>query len=307
MLPIDISKSEIIQCPILQLVERGSDKTTVFLPNYGEFGSTIHKLIKLVYFFDCPKKIVCCRKGEEAYFPNADDFYYDWEDFVEEKHKWGFFTKRSLTGIEKNHRYREYKNLLTQDVNNIKKALGEDCNYIPLWTFKHTPIFEKYHSHFVFDFKPIKKQGAKADVVISPRNRSSRQENNFLEWDGIINVLNENGYSVGCVGSKNQSLNLSQSRVNSWDYDDNASAVIELFSNCKLYLGLDTGVSHLAAFMSIPMIVFSHSAQNYYLTSYMAEINKNYFLDLGKSVKDISTITNSVLNFLNKVDIQLPL
>lgn len=298
MLPIAISKNEIAQCPILKFMEQGSDKTTVFLPNYGEFGSTIHKLIKLVYFFDCPRKIVCCRKGEEAYFPNADDFFYDWESFVEEKYKWGFFTKKRLTGIGKNHRYREYQNLLTQDVNNIKNVLGENLNYIPLWTLKKTPIFEKYHRHFTFDLKPIKEQGAKADIIISPRNRSSRQENNFLEWDKIISVLNERGYSVGCVGSKNQSLHLPQSRANSWEYADNASAVIELLSSCKLYLGLDTGVSHLAAFMSIPMIVFSHSSQSHYLTSYMAEINKNYFLDLGKRVKDISIITENVLNFL---------
>ena len=235
---------------------------------------------------------------EEAYFPNVDEFFYDWEDLVDEKYKWGFFSKNKITGVGKNHNYNYYKQKMAEDVNNIINAIGTDCNYIHLWKFKHAPIFNKYHSHFVFKLKPRKKQDIYADIIISPRNRTSRGENNFLKWDKIISILNKKGYNVGCVGSKNQSLYLPESKVNSWDYDDNGSAVIELLSKCKLYIGLDTGVSHLAAFMSIPMIVFSHSNQRHYLTHFMRELNKNYFLDLGKRITNVSIIIKNAIKFL---------
>ncbi len=292
----DIPELDINNSGILKLMEEGSKHPTVFLPNYGEFGSTIHKLIKMVYFYDCPEKIICCKKGEEAYYPNASGFCYDWQDFVEERHKWGFFTKKKLAGSEK---YKEYQKLFNKDFSNIKQIFGEKYNYIQLWMFNIDHIFNKHSHRFVFDLLPKIKNNIYADVIISPRDRKSREENNFQRWEKIIKELNCNGYSVGCVGSKNQSMRIENSSVNSWDYEDNANAVIELLSNCKLYLGLDTGVSHLASFMSVPMIVFSHSNQKHYFTYFMRDINKNYFLDLGKNAKNDDIIVESVLKFLS--------
>jgi len=63
----NIPESDIDNSNLLKALFHKSDLPTVFLPNYGEFGSTIFKLIKLVHFYDAPEKIVCCQKGEEGY------------------------------------------------------------------------------------------------------------------------------------------------------------------------------------------------------------------------------------------------
>ena len=288
-----ISESEIEKSSILKIIFTKFDRPVVFLPNYGEFGSTVVKLIKIVHFVNAPKKIVCCKKGEECYFPNANEFFYEWDDFVEDEHKWGFFTKKSP-------RHSTYKKMLSKDFEKIKNHFGDQCHYIHLWKFNIDKIFNKYHHYFTFKLCPKIKNNISADVIISPRNKMSRKENNFLQWEQIISELNKKSYTVGCVGSKDQSITLKNNYINSWDYEDNSSAVIELLSNCKLYLGLDTGVSHLAAFMSVPMIVFSHSNQKHYLTNFMKEINKNYFKDLGKNIKNTEIIIEKTLNFLEK-------
>ena len=91
----DIPQSDIDQSLFLTFLYKGSDRPVVFMPNYGEFGNTIDKTIKMVHFFQAPQKIVCCQPGEEAYYPSADAFYYDWTyDLVDDIHRWGTFTKK---------------------------------------------------------------------------------------------------------------------------------------------------------------------------------------------------------------------
>lgn len=294
-----ISQEDIEKSSVLKMIFKSSPVPTVFLPNYGEFGSTVHKLIRMVHFHKSPIKIVCCKRGEEALFPSANEFYYDWNDCVDDIHKWGFFSKRKLQG-NKNYRYNEYKKMISDDFEKIKSKFSCYCNYVHLWKFNKDTSFLDYAHNFKVDLKPRILRGIKADIVISPRSRKGRSENNFLLWDRIINTFNQNGYTVGCVGSKEQSLELRNSFVNSWDYEDNSSAVIELLNNCKLYLGLDTGVSHLASMMSVPMIVFSHSDQKHYLTDFMKQATTDYFLDLGKNVQNNDIIINSVLRYLRK-------
>jgi len=294
-----ITKADIKNNFTLRTIFSKPSKTIIFLPNYGEFGSTIYKLVRIVHFYNAFKKIVCCKRGEEVLFPTADEFYYDWEDKVEDVHRWGFFTKKKIQGV-KNHRYREYQKMIAVDFDRIKSKFGSDCNYVHLWKFNKDHSFAFYAHHLRVDLKPKILKNIRADIIITPRYRKSRTENNFLEWDKLINIFNKNGYTVGCIGSKEQSLDIEGSYVNSWSYEDNLSAILELMNNCKIFLGLDTGVSHLASMLSIPMIVFSHSNQKHYLTWMMRNSTTNYFLDLGKSVKNNDIITNSVLGYLNK-------
>jgi len=297
---LNISQSDIEASPILKTMYGGSDKTTVFLPNYGDFGPVIHKLIKLVHFFKCPKKIVCCRKGEEAFYPTADEFYYDWDSFVEEKYRWGFFSQIKIGGVGRNYNYNEYKRKCGEDYENIKAYYGENINYIHLWEFSVDYVFEKYDNLFRFKLLPRKVQNIKVDVIVSPRYRKSREINNFMHWEEIIEILNSHRYRVGCVGSREESFELSNSSVNSWEHTDPASASIEMLSNCKIYIGLDTGVSHLAGFMSVPMILFSHANPKRYSSNYIKRMTEGYFLDLGRNVTDYSKITSSALEYLKK-------
>jgi ADP-heptose:LPS heptosyltransferase len=300
MIKTDFTQKEIEQSGCLEIIFQKHDKPLLFLPNYGEFGPTVHKLMKVVNFCKCSKKVVCCKKGEESYFPTANEFYYDWSDFVEDKHKWGFFTKKRITGLGINEKYRYYQKMLQEDYDKIYSKFGDDFNYIHLWKLNKDPIFDKYNHLFKFNLSPKTIYNIKADIIISPRKKESRKENNFKKWDKLIKIFNKKGYSVGCVGTKDQSFHLKNSSVNSWDYPDFSSSIIELLSNCKLYLGLDTGVSHIAALMSIPMIVFSHSNQRYYFTHVLKQNTNNYFLDLGKNIQSKNTIIDSCLNYLEK-------
>jgi len=284
-----IPDAEIQNSKLLKIFYNSSEKPVVFLPYYGEFGPVIDKLVKLVHFYDAPYKIVCCKQGDEAYFPDADKFYYDWNDFVPDEKRWGFSFKRE---------HKDLKQQLVKDYESIKQKLGSQYDYIDLARHNDDPIFNKYNHLFRFDLKPKTTQNINVDIVISPRNRKQRTENNFLYWKDIINRLNKEGFTVGCIGHKNYSIKLENSAINSWDFNDNASAIIELLQNCKLYLGLDTGTTYIAALLSVPIIMFSHANQQWYFSNFIRELTTNYFLDLGKEVYDYNIVIDKTLEFL---------
>ncbi|MFW6130570.1 MAG: glycosyltransferase family 9 protein, partial [Atribacterota bacterium] len=94
------------------------------------------------------------------------------------------------------------------------------------------------------------------------------------------------GYSIGVVGLKDTSYNINKSIINSWDIDSHKLSIAEknigLLKKCKLYVGTDTGPSHLAAFLQKPMIIFT--PQNH--TGKIKEFkntNLNFFRHLSKN------------------------
>lgn len=295
-IPSEIPKEDIDKSPILSCMLEPESNPVVFLPNHGEFGATIDKLIKIVSYKQSPHKVVCCKKGEESLFPDANEFYYDWDDFVEDEYKWGLFAQPR----KKNPNRHKHKENLSLEFEKIKKHFGDKFAYIHMWPFSRDDVFSKYSHLFRVELKSKLNEIKKVNVVISPRLRSSRPENNFLGWDYVCKRLKDKGYSIGCVGSANGSMKIKESSINSWDYGDNSSACISMLKNCDLYLGLDTGVSHLASMISCPIIVFSHANQKYYLTSFMKNLTTNYFKDLGKNVANVDYIVNEVVSFLEK-------
>jgi len=185
-IPCIVSEDDIKSSTVLSSIFTPSEKTTVFLPNYGEFGPVIDKLVKIVHFHKSPKKIVCCKKGEEALYPSADEFFYDWEDFVNDEDKWGFFSKRKIAN-HVNNNYQDYKRRLSVEIDQIKSKLGDDKNYVHLWNFNIDKTFTSKYSHiFRPELKPIVKYGLNVDVVISPRYRKSRLESNCTFWRDIV-------------------------------------------------------------------------------------------------------------------------
>ena len=80
--------------PVLSFLNQEYHKPVVFLPNYGEFGSTALKYVRIVEHTKSPHKIVCCRPGEEAYYPSADSYFHDWTyNLIDDADRWGFLTK----------------------------------------------------------------------------------------------------------------------------------------------------------------------------------------------------------------------
>lgn len=298
-----LRKEQIASSPFLSIMYKKYNKPVVFLPNYGEFGPVMGKIISIVHFCNAPKKIVCCKPGEEAYYPSAS-YYYDWiYDLVDDEHKWGSFTKRKLVykGREKrvNLKYGEYKQRAADDCDRIKKYFGPDYEYIPPWSFDVLDwAWTQDYSHlFRFELKPLVEKQLNVDVVISPRNKKARPDNNFDQWPIFVKALSENGFSVGLVGSKESSHLVDGYKYASWENEDNASACIELIKKCKLFVGLDTGTSHLAAFISVPMIVFQGNTPKHSSTWIIQKMNANTFLDMGCDVK-VETLIEKTLGYL---------
>jgi len=300
-----IPPEDILKSPFLSLMYKGSDKPTIFMPNYGEFGQIIDKVIKVVHFFEAPTKIICCKPGEEAYYPSANDFYYDWTyDLVDDIHKWGSFTKakywKEYRLRARNEKYTYYKQTADKEVQRIREHFGDKYNFVDLRIFNQKDMtWTIDYSHlFRFELKPLEEiKGLYADIIISPRNKKCRADNNF-DWTEFCNVLVSSGHTIGCVGAEDTSQKLLNSAKNSWDYEDNASAAIQLLRDCKLYVGLDTAPSHLASFVSVPMIVFQHNNPLDSSTWIMKKMSRNWFLDLGKHVTDTTIIYKEALKFL---------
>lgn len=300
----DIPESDIKKSPILSIIYGDHPKPIVFLPNYGEFGPTIDKLIKIVHFTKSPYKIVCCRHSEAEFFPSANTYYSGWNyDLIEDTYRWGFFTKRKIL-LKKGKRvvnpYAEkYWKEADEDIQKIKERFGNEYEYIDLRGLSSDMTWTTHYSHlFRFKFETGKMEWNFPDVVISPRNKLARKDNNFEHWEDFIKIMNNNGYSAGCIGSKESSFEIPQSIMNSWAFTNNGRASIEMLSHCKLYVGLDTGPSHLASFMSIPMIVFQHNDPNSSGTWVIEKMTQGWFCDLGKNVTNYDIISNKALEYL---------
>ena len=82
------------------------DKSICVLPHYGEFGWLVQRHMRLVSLIKTPYLVVCCRHGEEVFYPNADEFYYGWEDSVPDTAKKGYWDNYAV----------EEKNRLIEDI-----------------------------------------------------------------------------------------------------------------------------------------------------------------------------------------------
>lgn len=293
-IPTIIPLEDVENSLVLSTIFNNSEKPTIFLPYHGEFGAVIERLIKIVDFHKSKRKIVCVRKGDELYFPSANGFYYDWNDFVPDRYRRGFHWGRCPKNEKK-----KMQQLLHEEFEKIKNLFGteEEVNYVHLWKFDNDHVYSKYSKHFRVDLDYKEEYDINVDVVISPRLRNSRPENNYNHWEDIVNSLNKEGFSVGAIGSESASQRLT-GVVNSWDFENNSNAIIQMLKTCKLYIGLDTGVTHLASMLSIPMIVFSHANQKWYLTYYAKDLTTNYFIDMGKKITNYQKVVQEAMRFL---------
>ena len=204
----------------------------IFAPFRGEFGYFIMHYIRFVHHYPAREKIVCCQEGDEVFFPSATGFIHDAR--FETPDAWRF-------------------------------RIGEQLSYGEEWIRELKPGYEPIcmrgtltHDEIIsqrFCLTPRTHRNLRSDVVICPRHRHRSAQRNFGHWQYIVNRLRAHHLTVAAVGQKESSQALSDLQFCSYDYPD-ASAAIELLLNCRLYIGTDTGPSHLAAFLGRPMLVF---------------------------------------------------
>lgn len=220
-----------------------SDKPCLFMPHYGEFGWFIMHHIRLVHFWECPHKIVCCRPGEELYFPSADEFEYDWEGFVRDEDRVGVAWPPSV----KHHR----RYIAGNEQLGHRLASKHNAPCIVQYWQRMPWVFQDV----VFPIRPSLRQGLAVDVAVATRKRAYATDRNFDGWAQVVAQLRSLGLRVGLVGTRDQSVDC-DADLKTWEHPPLGDAVVETLQQCRLFIGGDTGVAHLAAFLQIPMVVF---------------------------------------------------
>jgi hypothetical protein len=216
----------------------------VFLPHYGEFGFFITNHVRYVHYCKAAYKVVCCRRGDEPFFPSADEFFYEWENPCPDSKRCVFLGATP-----------EWTARIRAEVARLKEELSQR---FPGFELVWSPRLEKEHvldPDFAFDVVPSRSRGLKTDVVISCRRRRIDPEKNFRRWNEIVAPLASRGLSIGIVGRRETSFSPPRCNLKSWTYGD-TDADVEMLKNCRLYIGTDSGVSHMAAFLRVPMILF---------------------------------------------------
>ena len=223
------------------ILTTNSDKPIIFLPDAGaEFGLRILAGIRLVYFHLSKNKIVCCRKSEICLYPKCKHFT-EWIDPISDCHVNGgnYNDIKWKEILKKFPDYYPLKSIGWKDVLNLKKELI---------------LIEP---NIKIPFTPNKK-GLKVKVVIGTRARKHDEWKNWSHWQKIGDKLKKNNISYAVVGSENGSC-----EIKGMDYiSKNTDEVIELMQNADLFIGTDSGTSHLACEIGCKMIVFRNNERN---------------------------------------------
>lgn len=223
---------------LLDRLDDGAGQPCLFLPFVGEFGHMIMTHVRLVHWHKASRKVVCCRVGEECLYPSADEFVTDWEDPTPDLKRIGTMRERQP---DWSHLIERYPGLHVLQ----SGGLTPEQELWPINAAERVP------------FAPYRR-GLKADVVLGVRVRQFCPERNWRHWQRLADEIRRAGYSVAVIGVRPTTLDLVGQVHHSADYD--TSAAVELLEGCQLYVGTDSGSSHLAAAVGAPMLVFREEA-----------------------------------------------
>lgn len=71
-----------------------------------------------------------------------------------------------------------------------------------------------------------------------------------VNWQNVVNHLENKGYKVIQIAKDSSSL------ITEWFQTDSFRDVVSLLYNAKLFIGVDSGPSHIAAALGIPSVIF---------------------------------------------------
>lgn len=229
--------------------------TAVFLPFYGEFGHFIMEHIRYVHGYQIERKIVLCEEGQQSLFPTANGFRFDWWNPIPDD-------KRQ----QHNSNCARYKEAVLMYNTILRERLAKDYPgaVIVRPGSKGQPWYDcRWHVSDSIKFRPSVEPALEAcDVVMAPRLRG-HDSRNFMHWSKVIAACKAKGLSVGIVGHPKGTMRVEGIDAKGWDHPGGIVAgMVDLLSRCKMYLGTDTGVSHLAALMDAPMVIFRYDGDD---------------------------------------------
>ena len=207
----------------------------VILPWRSEFGTMMMHYVRFVHGFRhvANNLVVCCRKGDEALFPTATSFFYDWEQVPD---------AQKNTALLKSSSNANY-------LDQLQERLQEKFNG---YTIVAPPLKTRIDREWDFTPAPKIKRGLHADIVIAPRYRKHGEHRNFQHWATVAEALLGQGYDVAAIGMKETSVDIPGLTEYSWDYDS-LDASLELIQNCRLVVTTESGMGHLAVLAGAPL------------------------------------------------------
>jgi hypothetical protein len=210
-------------------LDEGAGRRCIFLPFVGEFGHMILSHIRQVYFHRASWKIVCCKWQDQCLYPDADEFCFDWTDPIPDAEKVGTIRETMPDWTDITRRY---------------------PNAIPIQAGHLTPTQEMIYirpgERIPFQVPEV---ADAVDVVLSPRNRKFCPDKNY-DWQPIADAILAAGYSFGVVGTKDDWL-----KGSSFTSNGSTAVAIDLLRRCRLFIGSDSGGSHLACEIGTPSII----------------------------------------------------
>lgn len=229
-------------------------------PFFGELGWYISKHVRYIHAFQSNDKVVCCQRGDEPLYPTAKRFFYDFENPVLDKDR----------GDDSEHHVRIAK---YQIASKLGKVIDVPFQCFPNIKFDLDLPFPKLE---------------KADLVIGARHRQHVPGRNWPHWTHLVNKIRERKptLKIGVIGIHETSDHVPVD-VYGWDHPFGPMrGAIDLLSRCKLYLGTDTGSSHLASLIGCPILLFSRQVVHWRMVNVIQEGTRGPFDNLDDAIWD---------------------
>ncbi len=243
---------------LLARLDDGAGRPCLFEPPVGaEFGHEIITCVRLIHFHRASEKIVCCRPGHEVLYPSASAYVTDWTDLIPDAIRTGTSRTISMDMV------REWPAIRARfSTHHVVSLAGLSLEQELYVISPQAPI----------PFRP-RKRGLKADVLFGVRKRDLAPHRNWLHWRRLAKAIQTAGLSFAIVAAKETSFDLPGQVAHSGDYDTDAA--IELLQNCHLFIGTDSGASHLAAAVGAPMLIIgrNESEEFWNFTRLMMQVN----------------------------------
>lgn len=264
---------------LLSRLDEGAGHPCLFLPFVGEFGHLIMSHMRMVHFHKASRKVVCCRPGEEVLFPSADEFVTDWRDPIDDKDRIATIRHIQVNWPLLIARYPDYARP-------------------PIGRLRASEELFAIHPEQIIPLSP-KRRGLRADVILGVRHREAFPERNWRHWQYVASAIEDAGYTFAIVGSHATSQRLVGEECHSGDYDTDAA--IELMQNCRLFVGTDSGSSHLAATAQAPMLIFrEHATGSRNLVPRMQEVNRQLIQYLPDGWCDPDGVIDAIVTALRQ-------
>jgi hypothetical protein len=269
---------------LLARLDDGAGRPCLFEPPVGtEFGHEVITCVRMIHFHRGSEKIVCCRPGHEVLYPLASACITDWTDLIPDAIRTGTSRRISMEMVPQwpaiRARYPQHHIVSCRGLT-LEQELYVICPKIAI------------------PFRP-KKRGLRADVLFGVRKRDLAAHRNWLHWTRLAQAASAAGLSFAVGGAKETSFDLAGQLAHSGDYDTDAA--IELLQNCRLFVGTDSGASHLAAAVGAPMLIIgrNESEEFWNFTRLMMQVNPNPIEVVREAWNDPARIAGRMIGRLS--------